>query len=753
LGSGCQIDKPYLINNGLADTVTVKNTTGTGIAVPAGKTMWVYNNGTNVVDAVTHLTSLTLGSALPIASGGTGSTSTTFVNLTTNVTGTLPVANGGTGQTSYTDGQLLIGNTSGNTLAKATLTAGTGISVTNGAGTISIAATNNGTVTSVATGTGLTGGTITTTGTVSVATNGITDALFRQSAGLSVVGRSTNTTGNVADVTAGTDNQVLRRSGTAVGFGAVNLASSDAVTGDLPFSNLAQGSALSVLGVTGNATADNASIAAGTDHQVLRRSGTAVAFGAVNLAQSAAITGTLPVGNGGTGITSFGAGVATWLGTPSSANLAAAVTDETGSGALVFATSPTLVTPVIGAATGTSLALTGGSLTTRPAATQDGVIISGRAGGTSTYNVTITPTTLSASRTLPLANGDTTLQAGTMAVTGTGLGQFASTTSLQLAGVISDETGSGSLVFATSPTLVTPNLGTPSAATLTNATGLPIDGGTINTLPVNRGGTGQTTYTNGQLLIGNTTGNTLTKATLTAGSGISITNGAGAITIAATGGGSGTVTSVALSGGTTGLTVSGSPITTSGTITLAGTLAVANGGTGITSFGSGVATWLGTPSSANLAAAVTDETGSGSLVFATSPTLVTPVLGTPTSGTLSNCTVDGTDAVGFRNTPINSQSAAYTLVLADAGKTILHPIADNNPRTFTIPANSSVVYPIGTVITFVNLINTVTIAITSDTMYLAGTGTTGSRTLAAYGVASAVKVASTTWVISGNGLT
>ena len=295
LGSGCQIDKPYLINNGLADTVTVKNTTGTGIAVPAGKTMWVYNNGTNVVDAVTHLSSLTLGTALPIASGGTGTTSTTFVNLATNVTGTLPIANGGTGTTSTT---------------------------------------------------------------------------------------------------------------------FVNLTTN--------------------------------------------------------------VTGTLPVSNGGTGITSFGTGVATWLGTPSSENLRLAVTDETGTGALVFATSPTLVTPV---------------------------------------------------------------------------------------------------------------------------------------------------------------------------------------------------------------------------------------------------------------------------------------LGTPTSGTLSNCTVDGTDAVGFRNTPVNSQSAAYTLVLADSGKTILHPISDNNARTFTIPANSSVAYPVGTVITFVNLINTVTIAITTDTMYLAGDGTTGSRTLAAYGVASAVKVASTTWVISGNGLT
>jgi hypothetical protein len=139
LGSGCQISKLYLVNNGLADTVTVKNTTGTGIAVPASKSMFVFNDGTNVVDVTTHVTSLTLGSALPIASGGTGSTSTDYCDLTSNVTGTLPVANGGTGQTSYTDGQLLIGNSSGNTLTKATLTAGSNVTITNGNGSIEIA--------------------------------------------------------------------------------------------------------------------------------------------------------------------------------------------------------------------------------------------------------------------------------------------------------------------------------------------------------------------------------------------------------------------------------------------------------------------------------------------------------------------------------------------------------------------------------------------------------------------------------------
>jgi len=196
--------------------------------------------------------------------------------------------------------------------------------------------------------------------------------------------------------------------------------------------------------------------------------------------------------------------------------------------------------------------------------------------------------------------------------------------------------------------------------------------------------------------------------------------------------------------------VTGLPLTTGVT----GTLGVSNGGTGITSFGAGVATWLGTPSSANLASAVTDETGSGSLVFATSPTLVTPALGTPASGNLSSCTADGTDSVGFRNVPINSQSAAYTLVLSDSGKCILHPSTDANARTFTIPANASVAYPLGTAITFINMTSqAVTIAINSDTMYLVAFGTTGSRTLAQYGSATALKITSTNWIISGSGLT
>ena len=229
-----------------------------------------------------------------------------------------------------------------------------------------------------------------------------------------------------------------------------------------------------------------------------------------------------------------------------------------------------------------------------------------------------------------------------------------------------------------------------------------------------------------------------------------------------------------------------------GTVNLAsqvtGTLPVANGGSGATTLtgvlkGNGTSAFtaatagtdyvapggaLGTPSSGTLTNATglpisTGVSGLGTNVatalgvaVGSSGAFVTNggALGTPSSGTLSSCTVDGTDAVGFRNAPVNSQSAAYTAVLADAGKVILHPSTDANARTFTIPANASVAYAVGTVLTFVNMTSqVVTIAITSDTLYLAGTGTTGSRSLAQYGMATAVKLTSTTWLINGSGLT
>lgn len=116
---------------------------------------------------------------------------------------------------------------------------------------------------------------------------------------------------------------------------------------------------------------------------------------------------------------------------------------------------------------------------------------------------------------------------------------------------------------------------------------------------------------------------------------------------------------------------------------------------------------------------------------------------------------DATANVGYLNLPQNSQSAAYTLVLGDSGKNIYHPSADTTARTWTIPANGAVAFPIGTAVTFINdtSAGVITISITSDTLVLAGAGTTGNRTLAANGIATAIKMTSTRWMISGTGLT
>lgn len=108
--------------------------------------------------------------------------------------------------------------------------------------------------------------------------------------------------------------------------------------------------------------------------------------------------------------------------------------------------------------------------------------------------------------------------------------------------------------------------------------------------------------------------------------------------------------------------------------------------------------------------------------------------------------------VGYRNVPINTQNINYTTVLSDQGKTI-YKASGGVGETITIPANSSVAYNTGTVLTFVNVGGgDLTIAITTDTMTQAGTGSTGSRTLANNGIATAIKLTATTWLISGTGL-
>jgi hypothetical protein len=192
--------------------------------------------------------------------------------------------------------------------------------------------------------------------------------------------------------------------------------------------------------------------------------------------------------------------------------------------------------------------------------------------------------------------------------------------------------------------------------------------------------------------------------------------------------------------------------TVAGSVNLAtqvtGTLPVANGGTGITSFGSGVATFLGTPSSANLASAVTDETGTGALVFANTPTLVTPVLGTPTSGNLSNCTVDGTNKVGYIGAP---QSTNTTVAASDAGKHIY--FTGGSTATLTVNTNATTAIDVGTTILVVNNNSgNLTISGAGVTFQLAN-GATGNRTVATKGMATLLKVATDTWYVSGAGVT
>ena len=181
----------------------------------------------------------------------------------------------------------------------------------------------------------------------------------------------------------------------------------------------------------------------------------------------------------------------------------------------------------------------------------------------------------------------------------------------------------------------------------------------------------------------------------------------------------------------------------SGTLTNATGLPVS---TGISGLGTDVATFLATPSSANLISAVTDETGTGALVFATSPTLVTPALGTPASGNLTNTTVDGTNKVGYINLPaVGTKTSSYTLAVGDVGKYV----QVGSGGSITIP-NST--FAEGDVVVVVNNHTAaITITCTITDAYIGGTNTDKATvSLATRGVCNILFLSGTACIITGN---
>lgn len=188
------------------------------------------------------------------------------------------------------------------------------------------------------------------------------------------------------------------------------------------------------------------------------------------------------------------------------------------------------------------------------------------------------------------------------------LSQFAATTSAQLAGVITNETGSGALVFGTSPVLTTPNLGTPSALTLTNATGLPLSSGVTGTLPSGNGGTN-----NAFFAVSGPATSTKTFTFPNASATVLTTNTAVTVAQGGTGRTTGTTAYGLIAAGTT---PTGAQQTLPAGLT---TQILVGGGTGA------LPAW-------------TTATGSGAPVRATSPTLTTPNLGTPSAIMLTNGT-------------------------------------------------------------------------------------------------------------------
>jgi hypothetical protein len=271
------------------------------------------------------------------------------------------------------------------------------------------------------------------------------------------------------------------------------------------------------------------------------------------------------------------------------------------------------------------------------------VLTSAGTGATPTWTTPTTGTVTSVSGTSPVASSGGATPAISLA---SGYGDTQNPYASKTANyVLAAPNGSaGAPTFRAIVAADIPTLNQNTTGTASNVTG---------TVAVANGGTGETSYTNGQLLIGNTTGNTLTKATLSAGTGISITNGTGSISIASTA--TGTVTSVAATVPAF-LSVTGSPITTSGTLAigLSGTaLPVANGGTGVTS-----------------------STGSGSVVLGTSPTLTTPTI-----NSAQVATVSGTAPLYMARAWVNFNGQGTVAIRASGNVT---SITDDGTGNYTV---------------------------------------------------------------------
>jgi len=366
---------------------------------------------------------------------------------------------------------------------------------------------------------------------------------------------------------------------------------------------------------------------------------------------------------------------------------------------------------------------TGNTLTKATLTAGSGITITNGAG-----DITIASTAGGGTVTSVAASG------GTTGLTFTG-SPISTSGTLTLGGILAIASGGTGASSASGARLTLGAAGSGANSDITSLTGL------ATALSTNQGGTGITsTPANGQLLIGNGSG--YTAATLTAGSGISVTNSAGGITIASTAGG-GTVTSVSGSGGTTGLTLSGGPITGSGTLTLGGTLAVANGGTGATSAAAaranlGAGTGNGTVTSVSGTGSANGLSLSGTVTSTGSITLSGSVTSVATGATIDGVTI------GFRNIPRSTTTG--TAVVADIGKCIAISAG------LTIPAST---FAAGDAISiYNNSASSVTLTQGSGlTLRSAGTATTGSRTLAARGIATIWFNSATEAIISGAGVT